>query len=152
MNKISIELNFFNFWDNVFVSQQIDFIVYRSLFNCAWNFFLLQILSIFFSLLWLSINSICCLFVLSLFCRLNRITWSSLFLVIVLVPLARAQFHPSQFRSQAVSNNGFIPSVQDEEKTEDSTPSAAINYRQSAYEYDEDEVIFDVIKLKYRRR
>lgn len=80
------------------------------------------------------------------FCRLNRITWSSLFLVIVLVTLARGQFHPSQFRSQAVLNSGFIPSIQDEEKTVDSTPSAAINYRQSAYEYDEDEVIFKWIK------
>lgn len=88
-------------------------------------------------------------FVFFFFCRLNRITRSSLFLVIVLVTLARAQFHPSQFRSQAVLNNGFIPSVQDDEKTEDSTPSAAINYRQSAYEYDQDEVIVNVIKLQY---
>lgn len=64
--------------------------------------------------------------------------------MIVLVTVARAQFHhPSQFRSQAILNSGFIPSVQDQEKTEDSTPSAAINYHQSASEYDEYEVIFD---------
>lgn len=61
--------------------------------------------------------------------------------MIILVALARAQFHPSQFRNQAALNSGFI-SVQDEEKTDDSTPSAAISYRQSAYEYDEDEVHF----------
>lgn len=65
-------------------------------------------------------------------------------LVIALVTLARAQFHhPSQFRSQAVVNTGFIPSIQqdDEDKIDDSTPSAAINYRQSApsYEYEEEE-------------
>lgn len=65
-------------------------------------------------------------------------------LVIVLVTVVRAQFHhPSQFRSQAVVNSGFIPSIQqeDEEKVDDSTPSAAINYRQPApsYEYEEEE-------------
>lgn len=65
-------------------------------------------------------------------------------LVIALISFARAQFHhPSQFRSQAVINSGFIPSIQQEEddKVDDSTPSAAINYRQSApsYEYEEEE-------------
>lgn len=52
-----------------------------------------------------------------------------------LVTLTRAQFaHPSQFRSQAVVNTGFIPSVQeDDDKEMDSTPSAAVNYRQVAY-------------------
>lgn len=68
----------------------------------------------------------------------------AMLLVIALVTLARAQFHhPSQFRSQAVVNTGFIPSIQqeDEDKIDDSTPSAAINYRQSApsYEYEEEE-------------
>lgn len=63
-------------------------------------------------------------------------------MVIVLVTLTRAQYHhPSQFRSQNVVNSGFVPSIQqdDEDKSEDSTPSAAINYRQPAYEYDEEE-------------
>lgn len=57
--------------------------------------------------------------------------------------MVRAQFHhPSQFRSQSVVNSGFIPSIQeDDDKIDDSTPSAAINYRQSApsYEYEEEE-------------
>lgn len=64
-------------------------------------------------------------------------------LVIALVTVVRAQFHhPSQFRSQAVVNSGFIPSIQeDDDKIDDSTPSAAINYRQPApsYEYEEEE-------------
>lgn len=64
-------------------------------------------------------------------------------LVIALVTVVRAQFHhPSQFRSQTVVNTGFIPSIQeDEEKVDDSTPSAAVNYRQPApsYEYEEEE-------------
>lgn len=58
----------------------------------------------------------------------------------MLFTLVRAQFHhPSQFRSQAVLNTGFIPSIQDDDdKVDDSTPSAAVNYRQ-AYEYEEEE-------------
>lgn len=78
-------------------------------------------------------------------CRSNQIVSSTvLLLVIALVTLARAQYHhPSQFRSQAVVNAGFIPSIpqEDEDKVDDSTPSGAINYRQSApaYEYDEEE-------------
>lgn len=79
------------------------------------------------------------------FCYRSKQTASSVvLLVIALVTFARAQFHhPSQFRSQAVVNTGFIPSVhqEDDEKIDDSTPSAAINYRQSApaYEYEEEE-------------
>lgn len=77
-------------------------------------------------------------------CRSNQIVSSTVLLVIALVTLARAQYHhPSQFRSQAVVNTGFIPSLpqEDEEKVDDSTPSGAINYRQSApaYEYEEEE-------------
>lgn len=77
--------------------------------------------------------------------RSNQIVSSTvLLLVIALVTLARAQYHhPSQFRSQAVVNAGFIPSLpqEDEDKVDDSTPSGAINYRQSApaYEYEEEE-------------
>ncbi|XP_031641027.1 uncharacterized protein LOC116352514 isoform X2 [Contarinia nasturtii] len=79
--------------------------------------------------------------------RSKQITSSTtVLLVIALVTLARAQYHhPSQFRSQAaVVNAGFVPSIQqqDEDKVDDSTPSAAINYRQSAgqsYEYEEEE-------------
>lgn len=65
-------------------------------------------------------------------------------LVIALVTVVRAQFHhPSQFRSQATVNSGFIPSIQheDDDKLDDSTPSAAVNYRQPgpSYEYEEEE-------------
>lgn len=83
-------------------------------------------------------------FVFVLFSRSTQIIqWSAALLVIALITLARAQYHhPSQFRSQAVVNTGFIPSVQqdneDDDKVDDSTPSGAINYRQ-AYEYDEEE-------------
>ncbi|XP_055320001.1 uncharacterized protein LOC129577275 isoform X2 [Sitodiplosis mosellana] len=76
--------------------------------------------------------------------RSKQITSSTVLLVIALVTVVRAQFHhPSQFRSQAVVNSGFIPSIQqeDDDKLDDSTPSAAINYRQPApsYEYEEEE-------------
>lgn len=82
-------------------------------------------------------------FVVTLFRSKQIIEWSATLLVIALVTLARAQFHhPSQFRSQAVVNTGFIPSVQQEsdedDKVDDATPSAAVNYRQS-YEYEEEE-------------
>lgn len=86
---------------------------------------------------------------------------SSVLLVIALVTLTRAQFHhPSQFRSQAVVNSGFIPSVQqdDDDKQDDSTPSAAINYRQSAqpsyseYEEEEEEVNRPTVPNQIRRQ
>lgn len=50
---------------------------------------------------------------------------------VVLVTVVRAQFHhPSQFRSQAVLNTGFIPAIHDdEEKVDDSTPSGAGIYK-----------------------
>lgn len=52
-------------------------------------------------------------------------------LLLAVLALARAQYaHPSQFRSQAVVNTGFIPSIRNEDKLDDSTPSGAINYRQ----------------------
>lgn len=84
------------------------------------------------------------------------IQWSATLLVIALVTRARAQFHhPSQFRSQAVVNTGFIPSVQQEadedDKVDDSTPSAAINYRQ-AYEYDEEEEEQRTVPNQIRRQ
>lgn len=84
------------------------------------------------------------------------IQWSATLLVIALVTRARAQFHhPSQFRSQAVVNAGFIPSVQqesdDDDKVDDSTPSAAINYRQ-AYEYDEEEEEQRTVPNQVRRQ
>lgn len=95
-----------------------------------------------------------------IFCFCFRSTqivqWSATLLVIALVTLARAQFHhPSQFRSQAVVNTGFIPSVQqesdDDDKVDDSTPSAAINYRQ-AYEYDEEEEEQRTVPNQVRRQ
>lgn len=97
------------------------------------------------------------LLLLFLFSRSTQIVqWSATLLVIALVTRARAQFHhPSQFRSQAVVNTGFIPSVQqeseDDDKVDDSTPSAAINYRQ-AYEYDEEEEEQRTVPNQIRRQ
>jgi len=89
--------------------------------------------------------------------RSKQITSSTVLLVIALVTVVRAQFHhPSQFRSQAVVNSGFIPSVQqeDDDKVDDSTPSAAINYRQPApsYEYEEEEEERSTIPNQIRRQ
>lgn len=80
-----------------------------------------------------------------MFCyRSKQIASSTVLLVIALVTLVRAQYHhPSQFRSQAVVNTGFIPSIhqEDDDKVDDSTPSGAVNYRQSvpSFEYEEEE-------------
>lgn len=52
-------------------------------------------------------------------------------MLLAVIALAGAQYaHPSQFRSQAVVNAGFIPSIRNSDKLDDSTPSGAINYRQ----------------------
>lgn len=96
------------------------------------------------------------IFVLLCFRSKQIIHWSATLLVIALITLARAQFHhPSQFRSQAVVNAGFIPSVQqdndDDDKVDDSTPSGAINYRQ-AYEYEEEEEEQRTVPNQIRRQ
>lgn len=63
-------------------------------------------------------------------------------LTVTFVALANAQYHPPQYRGQ---QSGFIPSVQqesdeDDSRQVDSTPAAAVNYRQQQpYEYEEDE-------------
>lgn len=61
--------------------------------------------------------------------------------IVTINSFVSAQYqHPSQFRQ---NSGGFVQSIQDEngsdEQPNDSTPAAAVNYRQQSYEYEEEE-------------
>lgn len=75
-----------------------------------------------------------------------------------MIALANAQFHhPTQFRPSG-GGNSFVPSLQQEHREsqttrpDDATPSAAINYRQQSYEYEEEEDIPQSTQQPNRRQ